>query len=78
MKYVKMLKETEGAYRILEEQCAVVDREYAESVRENPLVLLAKSGTVYKKSEGATFAKWEERFLLLTNCGLLYFKRGSL
>jgi len=40
------------------------------------MVLPLKTGIVQKKSEGA-FVSWEERFLVLANCGLLYFKKGE-
>ena len=40
------------------------------------MVLPLKTGIVHKKSEGA-FVSWEERFLVLANCGLLYFKKGE-
>ena len=50
--------------------------EIGQNVVQNPLIQLLKSGVIWKKSDGA-FNKWEERFLMLTNCGLLYFKKGS-
>ena len=52
-----------------------IDKQYAMSIIENPMIQLLKSGVVWKKSDGM-FNKWEERFLVLTNCGLLYFKKG--
>lgn len=53
-----------------------LDPDYAQSVLDNPMIQIKKSGVIWKKSEGM-FNQWEERFLVLTNCGLLYFKKGS-
>jgi len=41
------------------------------------MIQVLKSGIVTKKSEGTFNISWEERFLVLCNCGLLYFKRGE-
>jgi len=35
-----------------------------------------KTGIIAKRSDGR-FNKWEDRFLALTNVGLLYFKKGD-
>ena len=53
-----------------------VDKKFADNVIQNPLIQVLKTGVVFKKSEGK-FHKWEERFFLLCDCGLLYFKRGN-
>ena len=40
------------------------------------MILTLKTGIVLKKSEGGWVKHgWEERFLVLSNCGLMYFKR---
>lgn len=41
------------------------------------MIQVLKSGVVHKKSQGTFNISWEERFLVLCNCGLLYFKRGE-
>jgi len=61
----------------LEQQCKAIDEEVADYIINNPLIQLLKSGIIYKKSEGA-LQRWQERFMLLTNCGILYFKPNSL
>jgi hypothetical protein len=53
-----------------------LDADYCQSVLDNPMIQIKKSGVVWKKSDGV-FNKWEERFLVLTDCGLLYFKKGT-
>ena len=62
---------------MLYEQIYRIDQDYTLSVVNNPLIQLLKTGVVFKKSDGGRFAKWEERFMMLTNCGLLYFKKGQ-
>lgn len=77
MSVVKKLKDAEQAYQILEQQCMTIDPEAAQYISENPLIQLLKSGIIYKRSEGA-LRRWQERYMMLTNCGLLYFKSNSL
>jgi hypothetical protein len=68
--------EAEKAYQILEEQCFAIDKSFTKKIKDNSLIQLLKSGIVYKKSERMAFGRWVERFLILTNCGLIYFKKG--
>lgn len=75
--FIKLMKETERAYMVLYEQINKIDHDYTMSVVNNPLIQLLKTGVVLKKSDGTRFSKWEERFMMLTNCGLLYFKKGQ-
>lgn len=53
-----------------------VDEGYSKMVVENPLIQLLRTGPVFKKSDGM-MNSWEQRFLMITNCGLLYFKKGN-
>ena len=39
----------------------------------NFFTCIRKVGTLFKKSEGF-FGSWEQRFVVLTNAGLIYFK----
>jgi len=75
MAIIAKLSETETKYVEMRKQVEELDKKFAKNVVENPLIQLLKSGIIWKKSDGA-FNKWEERFLLLSNCGLLYFKSG--
>lgn len=77
LSYLRKLKEKETEYQVWEKKCTSVDLPYAKSIINSPLILLLKSGIVYKRSEG-TFEQWKERFLMLSNCGLLYFKKGAM
>lgn len=63
------------AYKVMHDQALVIDPSYVNSVILNPLIQCLKTGVVEKKSEGR-FHKWEQRFMILTNCCLLYFKKG--
>ena len=63
------------AYNVMHQQAQVIDPRFVEMVTKNPLIQCYKTGIVEKKSEGR-FHKWEERFLILTNCCILYFKKG--
>lgn len=76
MDLVKKIRETEAAYQILEGQCSSVDTEVTQYIIDNPLVQVLKSGVVWKKSEG-TFRRWTQRYCILTNGGLIYFKTNS-
>ena len=55
------------------------DPEFADAVVNNAMIQLLKSGVVQKKSESQSMfgGGWEERFMCLTNCGLLYFAKGQ-
>lgn len=72
---IEKLMSREQAYNVLLDQAMALDPDYAQSVLDNPMIQIKKSGVISKKSEGM-FNSWEERFLVLTNCGLLYFKSG--
>lgn len=52
-----------------------IDPKFVKKVMDNPMACVHKTGLIHKKSEGI-YAVWEERFLVLTNCGFLYFKQG--
>ena len=62
----------------MSEQIYMHDPAFADAVVNNAMIQLLKSGVVYKKSEssGMFGGGWEERFMCLTNCGLLYFAKG--
>ena len=66
----------EQAYVVLLNQLRHVDEGYTKMVVENPLIQLLRTGPVYKRSDGM-YNSWEQRFLMLTNCGILYFKKGN-
>ena len=43
----------------------------------NYFVCIRKVGVLEKKSDGF-FGSWQERFVVLTNAGLIYFKVGKM
>ena len=55
------------------------DPAFTDAVVNNAMIQCLKTGIVQKKSDsGGMFGGgWEERFMCLTNCGLLYFARGQ-
>lgn len=55
--YVNKLVTTEQAYLTLQDQLMAIDKPYAMSIIENPMIQLLKSGVIWKKSEGR-FSKW--------------------
>lgn len=63
----------------MSEQIYMHDPDFADAVVNNAMIQLLKTGVVYKKSEssGLFGGGWEERFMCLTNCGLLYFAKGQ-
>lgn len=67
--------DTLKAYNVLYGQAQVIDPVFVAATIQNPLIQCFKTGIVEKRSEGR-FAKWEQRFLVLTNCCILYFKKG--
>lgn len=74
---VKKLLETEKAFKVLYNQVKEIDPKWAQFMIFNPMAMAYRTGNIYKKSEGV-LNRWEERFLVLTHCGLLYFKKGDI
>jgi hypothetical protein len=75
-KYTAKLKQILTAYKNLYEQSNALDPEFTQTIIDNPFVQLLKHGIIEKRSDGV-FNSWEERLLILTDAGLIYFKKGS-
>ena len=59
------------------EQVNALDPVFTAQIIDNALIQLLKTGFVEKRSDGGMFTSWEERFLLLTDAGLIYFKKNN-
>ena len=73
----KKILDTEQAFKVLYNQVRDIDPKWAQLMLLNPMAMVYQAGNVFKRSEGV-LNRWEERFLVLTNCGLLYFKKGDI
>lgn len=60
-------------YKRLKQEVLQRDTAFTNKVLRNYFVCIRKVGTLYKKSEGF-FNTWQERFVVLSNAGLIYFK----
>lgn len=69
MKTKKMLLR----YKRLKMECERKDPIFTQKVLRNYFTLIRKVGSVYKRG-GKLVASWQQRFVVLTNAGLVYFK----
>jgi len=49
------------------------DSVFSEKILRNYFTCIRKVGTMWKKSDGF-FGSWQQRFVVLSNAGLIYFK----
>ena len=61
-------------YKRLKQEVQQRDGNFANKIMGNYFACIRKVGTLTKKSEGF-FGNWQERFVVLTNAGLVYFKK---
>ena len=64
-------------YKRLKQEVTQRDPAFAGKIIRNYFATIRKVGTLWKKSEGF-FGSWEQRFVVLTNAGLIYFKVGNM
>merc|ERR1712083_164650 len=60
-------------YKRLKQECMTKDPVFTNKVLSNYFILIRKVGPIFKKG-GKLFSAWQERFVVLTNAGLVYFK----
>ena len=60
-------------YKRLKADCLARDPIFTNKVLRNYFTLIRKVGTLWKRG-GGFFGSWQQRFVVLTNAGLLYFK----
>ena len=70
------MQAVERAYKVLYDQVKLIDLRFASIIVNNPMIDTIRTGIVLKKSDG-NWGGWDERFLVLCNCGLLYFKKNE-
>ena len=60
-------------YKRLKQECLAKDPVFTNKVLRNYFTLIRKVGTLWKRG-GGFFGSWQQRFVVLTNAGLMYFK----
>ena len=60
-------------YKRLKQEVEERDSAFAGKITRNYFSCIRKVGTLWKKSEGF-FGNWQQRFVVLSNAGLIYFK----
>ena len=64
-------------YKRLKQEVLKRDPQFTNKVLRNYFTCIKKVGPLWKKSEGL-FGGWQQRFCVLTNGGLVYFKVNSM
>ena len=60
-------------YKRLKDECRRLDPVFTNKVLRNYFTLIRKVGTLWKRG-GKIMNQWQQRFVVLTNAGLVYFK----
>ena len=60
-------------YKRLKMECLAKDSVFTMKVLRNYFTLIRKVGSLWKRGSGF-FGSWQQRFVVLTNAGLIYFK----
>ena len=60
-------------YKRLKAECMAKDPGFTQKVLRNYFTLIRKVGSVYKRG-GKLIATWQQRFVVVSNAGLVYFK----
>ena len=60
-------------YKRLKQEVSQRDSAFAGRILRNYFTCIRKCGTLWKKSEGF-FGNWQQRYVVLCNAGLIYFK----
>lgn len=64
-------------YKRLKQEVEKRDPVFTQKVMRNYFTCIRKVGTLEKKSEGF-FGNWQQRFVVLSNAGLIYFKVDNM
>lgn len=64
-------------YKRLKQEVLQRDAAFTNKVMRNYFTCIRKVGTVEKKSPGF-LGRWQKRFVVLSNAGLIYFKVGDM
>lgn len=64
-------------YKRLKQEVLQREPLFTNKVLRNYFTCIRKVGTLWKKSEGF-FGNWQQRFVVLSNAGLIYFKVDAM
>ena len=73
-----MLQKMLMRYRRLKNEAKVRDQKLANRILKNYFSCIRKVGVLTKKQESSFFDKWDQRFVVLSNAGLIYFSSEKL
>lgn len=68
------LKKLLMRYRRLKNEANLRDPAFVDRLSKNYFSCVRKSGVLQKRGETSWFGSWENRYVILTNAGLLYFE----
>lgn len=68
------LKKLLMRYRRLKNEANLRDPAFVARLSRNYFSCVRKSGVLKKRGETSWFGSWEERYVILTNAGMLYFE----
>ena len=72
------LKKLLMRYRRLKNEAKIRDPRLANRILKNYFSCIRKVGVLTKKQESSFFDKWDSRFVVLSNAGLIYFTSDKL
>lgn len=72
------LKKLLMRYRRLKNEALIRDPRLTNRILKNYFSCIRKVGILVKRQESSFFDKWDSRFVVLTNAGLLYFANEKL
>jgi hypothetical protein len=72
------LKKLLMRYRRLKNEAKIRDPRLANRILKNYFSCIRKVGVLIKKQESSFFDKWDTRFVVLSNAGLIYFSSDKL
>lgn len=72
------LKKLLMRYRRLKNEAKIRDARLANRILKNYFSCIRKVGVLTKKQESSFFDKWDSRFVVLSNAGLIYFTSDKL
>lgn len=72
------LKKLLMRYRRLKTDISVRDKHFILRLTKNYFSCIRKAGPLMKRSETSYFNKWENRYVVLTNAGFVYFGSKSI
>jgi hypothetical protein len=72
------LKRVLMRYRRLKNEANLRDSKFTERLTKNYFSCIRKVGILSKREERSWLGTWDNRFVVLTNAGFIYFKGESI